>query len=670
MDQLKPVIEFFKKQYFWVLIGVVTLMSIVSWWMTTSSLSSQLKQNTASLDTKYSSVKEVASKASTHPNNASHEKMDAIAVKLAEDVGKAWELQYNRQVKLMQWPANELGQDFVDRVEKYRPIESLTFPLPSGQDPLGLPLRERYRDYVDPLFPRLAKIIGANWTAATKDLGGGSGGGMTGMGGEGAGPGSGGYGSMMGGLTGGSGGANAALPVASKYLVNWDETAQKQLMQNVLWWHNANKAPSTLEILYTQEDLWILEGLMNIIKATNGDAQENFQAAIKNIEFIRIGKQAVGRAGEISGIASTSSMTGGMNSGMPGMDGGDMEGMPGASSGGSMPDPGAAVGPAGGSSGGAGAEGGEGAATETGPPDPASGRYVDTAFQPIEGEKLRSVVTSGALDPTDAPLAVAKRVPVRMRFIMDQRKVNRLLAECGNADLMLEIRQVRINTAAAAAAAGGMGMGGGMGGLFSGGGMPSASGMGGPSSSSSGGSASADMGESGGMMGMLGGGGAVAGSAKSYDLPVEIWGVVYMFNPVDMNKLGLQNVTAETQLENVGRVDAADSTAPTTDPVAPAEGTQPAAEAPAAGVPAAGVPAAGPPAAEAPGGAVPAAPAGGAPAAAAPGGDPNAPAAPGAPAASSPTGEAPAGGAPAAADGGAGATAPAAGAGSATAPGT
>jgi hypothetical protein len=661
MDQLKPVIEFFKKQYFWVLIGVVTLMSIASWWMTTSSLSSQLKANTASLDTKYNSVKEVASKASTHPNSASHEKMDAIAVKLAEDVGKAWELQYNRQVKLMQWPANELGQDFVDRVEKYRPIESLTFPLPSGQDPLGLPLRERYRDYVDPLFPRLAKIIGANWTAATKDLGGGgSGGGMAGMGGEGAGPGSGGYGSMMGGLTGGSGGANAALPIGSKYLVNWDETAQKQMMQNVLWWHNANKAPSTLEILYTQEDLWILEGLMNIIKSTNGDAQENFQAAIKKIEFIRIGKQAVGRAGEISGIASTSSMTGGMNSGMPGMEG-SMEGMPGGSSGGGMPDPGAAVGPAGGSSGGGG-EGGEGAAAETGPPDPASGRYVDTAFQPIEGEKLRSVVTSGALDPTDAPLAVAKRVPVRMRFIMDQRKVNRLLAECGNADLMLEIRQVRINTAAAAAAGGGMGgMGGGMGALFGGGGSPSASGMGGPSSSSSGGSASADMGESGGMMGMLGGGGAVAGSAKTYDLPVEIWGVVYMFNPVDMNKLGLQNVTAETQLENVGRVDAADSTAPTTDPVAPADGTQPAAEAPAAGVPAAAAPAA-----EASGGAVPAAPAGAAPA----GGDSNAPAAPGAPAASSPTAEAPAGGAPAPADGGAGAATPAAGAGSATAPGT
>lgn len=655
MDQLKPVIEFFKKQYFWVLIGVVTLMSIASWWMTTSSLSSQLKANTASLDTKYNSVKEVASKASTHPNSASHEKMDAIAVKLAEDVGKAWELQYNRQVKLMQWPANELGQDFVDKVEKYRPIESLTFPLPSGQDPLGLPLRERYRDYVDPLFPRLAKIIGANWTAATKDLGGGGGGGMTGMGGEGAGPGSGGYGSMMGGLTGGSGGAAAALPVGSKYLVNWDETAQKQLMQNVLWWHNANKAPSTLEILYTQEDLWILEGLMNIIKATNGDAQENFQAAIKKIEFIRIGKQAVGRAGEISGIASTSSMTGGMASGMPGMEG-SMEGMPGGSSGGSMPDPGAAVGPAGGSSGGGG-EGGEGAAAETGPPDPASGRYVDTAFQPIEGEKLRSVVTSGALDPTDAPLAVAKRVPVRMRFVMDQRKVNRLLAECGNADLMLEIRQVRINTAAAAAAAGGMG--GGMGNLFSGGGMPSASGMGGPSSSSSGGSASADMGESGGMMGMMGGGGMVAGAAKTYDLPVEIWGVVYMFNPVDMNKLGLQNVTADTQLENVGRVDAADSTAPTTDPAtAPAEGTQPAAETPAADVPAPGAPAA-----EAPAGTVPAG--------AAPAGDPAAPAAPGAPAASSPTGEAPAGGAPAApADGGAGATQPAAGAGSATAPGT
>lgn len=595
--------------------------------MTKSSLSSELKTQQAMLDSKYGSVQEVSTKVATHPNSSSHEQMDRIVTSIAEDVKKAWELQYNRQVKIMQWP-NELGAEFTSAVDKYRPIENLPFPVTN--DPLGLPLRERYRDYVDPLFPRLAEIIGSSWRASVSDLasapaGEGAAGGIgapTGGGGRGMmGPG------MMGPGMAGSGGA--ADLEAAKQLVVWDVASQKDLMQSVLWWHNTNKAPSTLEILYTQEDLWILEGLMNIIKATNGDAQENFQAAIKNIEFIRIGKKAVGRAGEISSLASTGNMggmgmgMGGSGSMMPPGEGGDMgDSGSGGSSGGSGPTPGMD------GMDGMGMEGmldaASGGSDTSSGPDPASGRYVDTAFQPITGEKIRSVVTSGALDPTDAPLAVAKRIPVRMRFMMDQRKLNRLLTECGNADLMLEIKQVRINTTPAEAAGSG-GLGGMMGG--SGGSGGGRAGPGGMLGAAGGMGLGAPEG-SGGGLGPTGGS-PVVGASKTFDLPVEIYGVVYLFNPVDMNKLGLQNVTADTQLENVGRVTAEESTGVQTDqPSAPAAageagsapanngGAAPATPAPATpapaaptapqdnaagGVPAAGAPAAGQPAAPAAG---------------------------------------------------------------------
>ena len=365
---------------------------------------------------------------------------------------------------------------------------------------------------------------------------------------------------------------NAGL--VAKPLVYWKPESQKELMQSVLWWHNKNKAPSTLEILYTQEDLWIIEGLMNIIKATNGDAQESFQATIKEIEFLRIGKSAVGRAGTLTSLGSTGNMGMGMGMGMgaggsdgmtSGGDGGDQMDM-----GGNIPAPSAPGSEGMGEIGEGGMVGGGAAAA---PLDPASGRYVDTAFQPINGDTLRSVVSSGALNPTDAPLAVAKRVPVRMRFLMDQRKLNRLLSECGNADLLLEIRQVRINTEAFAAAGGG-GMMGGMGGMMGGmGGMMG--GMGGDDEGSAG--LLSGAGGRGGPMGLGGlgggegagtgaaGGGMVVGSAKSYDLPVEIYGIVYLFNPVDMNKLGIEKVTADTQIENVGRVSAEESTGMETD---------------------------------------------------------------------------------------------------------
>jgi len=568
MDQLKPIIEFCKKQYFWILLSVVSVLSITGFVLTKMSMAAELAKQKALVDSKYGVVSQVSGLASTHPNENSHKEMDRIVGVIAEDVRKAWELQYMRQVKIMQWPSS-LGQDFVAQVDKYRPIESLPFPV--TDEKIGLPYRERYRDYVDPLFPKLANIIGANWEVTVNEISGGGGSVGEGSGGIGAPSGGGGRGiGAPGGLNpgdmlGGSGGIGGPTgKVVPKSLVFWQPTSQKELMQSVLWWHSKQRAPSTLEILYTQEDLWIVEGLMNIIKATNGDAQENFQAAIKEIEFLRIGKRAVGRAGVLTSLGSSGNMGGGAmgsgSSGMPMPGGGDDADsqMDIGSSGGNPPAPGAE-----------GMEGildgAEGGAAAPAAPDPASGRYVDIAFQPINGDTLRSVVSGSSFDATNAPLAVAKRVPVRMRFKMDQRKLNRLLTECGNADLLLEIRQVRINTDPHGNADMG-GMMGGFGGTMGGGrGGPQMGGMGGLPGLGS---------PEGGMEGSGSAGGAgpsVVGTSKSYDLPVEIYGIVYLFNPVDMNKLQIEKVTAETQIENVGRVSAAESTGLETDQSATAE---------------------------------------------------------------------------------------------------
>ena len=598
MDQLKPVIEFCKKQYFWILLGLLSLLSIAGFVMTKMALVAELKTQQSLIDSKYTSVQEVSGKASTHPNEKSHAEMDKVVDKIAVDVRSAWDLQFRRQEKIMQWPKElDYQGDFIPVVEKYKPIESL--PFPNTQDPLVNTVRERYRDYVDPLFPKLANIIGARWISSTSAMGnaasaGGSGGGIGAPSGMGGGIGS---PTMLGG-SGLNGAPGESAINGQKVVVIWPAASQQELMKSVLWWHDAKKAPSTLEILYTQEDLWILEGLMNIIKATNGDVQENFQASIKEIEFIRIGKNAVGRAGELTSLGTTGNTgMGGMGSmgsmGSSGMlasndDDSDMDSNAGSSA------------PAPSMDGMEGMVDGSGGGTATAP-DPASGRYVDTAFQPIQGDKIRTVVTSGALDPTDAPLAVAKRIPVRMRFMMDQRKVNRLLTECGNADLLFEVRQVRINTSpfgSGNAIGGMMGGGSGMGGR-------AGPGIGGADGGMGLGPAGRDGDEDFGGMGMGGVAPTVAGGSKSYDLPVEIYGVVYLFNPVDMNKLGLQNVTADTQIENVGRVSAEDSTNPESDASATA-GSEPPTQ-PAAGTPASEPPAATAPAAETP--AVPAVPA-------------------------------------------------------------
>jgi hypothetical protein len=153
--------------------------------------------------------------------------------------------------------------------------------------------------------------------------------------------------------------------------------------------------------------------------------------------------------------------------------------------------------------------------------DPAAGRYVDNAYKPLTAEELRGSLTT--TDPAKAYLAVAKRMPVRMRVRMDQRYLNRLLIECANAPLTLEVRQVRINPGTSGAASMGAYGGGGAGGASPYGGS---GGFGTASSGASGGeSASSPYGSGSGA------GPGMGGPGTSFDAVVEIYGIVYIYNP-------------------------------------------------------------------------------------------------------------------------------------------
>jgi hypothetical protein len=74
--------------------------------------------------------------------------------------------------------------------------------------------------------------------------------------------------------------------------------------------------------------------------------------------------------------------------------------------------------------------------------DPAEGRYLDAKMEPLTADRLRKVAASTARE--DAPLVVAKRMPFRMHLVIDQRKLNRLLTAFCNATLASEIKQIRV----------------------------------------------------------------------------------------------------------------------------------------------------------------------------------------------------------------------------------
>jgi hypothetical protein len=159
--------------------------------------------------------------------------------------------------------------------------------------------------------------------------------------------------------------------------------------------------------------------------------------------------------------------------------------------------------------------------------DPAEYRYVDADFKPLKAAQVRSVVTSATVSEKDAVLAVAKRMPVRMRVTMDQRKLPLFLSECANSRLPVEVKQVRINRPPGSSASGGAS-------------SYAASPMGAPD-----GGMLSPFGGSGGMLSQYGGGSGQRGQSgpDPNSITAELFGIIYIYNPPNDAQLGIQDPT-------------------------------------------------------------------------------------------------------------------------------
>lgn len=475
MAESKKFLTVLKLNYYWIVAGFVLIASTVGYIVARVYLTSEIASRKKAVVAQFEEMKRIGAAAPTHPNAQSDEEMLKLTKILASDVKQAWSAQYSRQEQLFTWPEKAFPassyKSTVAKLNRLRPFElNIEYPAnESGPNALSLKDRNVYRSYIKYVFPEMAKRIGSKWTAE---------------------------------IPGGSDSEGASMSNFEP-IVEWPTTSQQELVSSICYWDNGSESssPSTLQVCYAQEDLWILEGILEIIEKTNQGARANFQAAIKEIEFIRFGAAAMEQAGSVTTSSGNSKFGVGVGGGGGPLGGGgappDMKGL------------GAGRGPGGmGMGGGGGMKTGD--AVER---DPRANRYVDDKYVPMDGARLKQVMENLTL--TDAPMFLAKRVPVRLRFkSMDQNRINEFLANCGNANLVLEVRQVRLNTDAAAAPAG----------------LPSGGGGGGAG------------GKMGGM-GQLGGGAGVTGPPAasklitSNDLPVEVYGIIYLYNPINEAKL-------------------------------------------------------------------------------------------------------------------------------------
>jgi hypothetical protein len=513
MDKVKEIIGHIQKYHFWILCGLVMIMGFISWYMAKSNLDAQTQANVTKIKATETEIKAVQS-FPDHPNDQFTVGMDRIIIPYSHQVGIGWKKRYEQQKEYLVWPQSLIddAEGFLDQVKDLRPIEKVPYPTPKEKE-IPTTYLTVYRNFITLELPKLAKTIGAKWRVAT--------GGDDAATGVPSGPRPSAFFGGPGGAFAADGGSGTPLAEQDNSVVFWSEENQKQILETHFSFASRNENPSTLEVLYAQEDLWVLQALMQIIKKTNGNVDANYDAAVKEINSLQIGRTARGRMGSVMQIQdknATPDALGGPGA-MPGV------AMESAGPGGMTPGPGMIPGP-----GMPGVPGSGGTGTATGNvTDPAFERYVDTNYNPLSPEILRTAATS--TDPTVAINAIAKRIPVRMRLIIDQRRLQELLANCGNHEIPVEVRQVRINCPEGAA-----------------GGDSGPSGGGGEFVGSSGGGRS---GGGGGLRRLRQGGNPAAGAADApqnlQEIEVEVYGIVYIYNPVNEQLLGVDaQSTVET----------------------------------------------------------------------------------------------------------------------------
>ncbi len=158
-----------KKNLFWIVIPTVCLLSLVAWFLATSSMSKDFKTQTSDINKAWSKMRNIGSMEDI-PNEDTSKAMQQNITKRRDIVTKAWRRRVIDQTggiaeeRILVWP-KELGEAFIAQVEKLYPIEkTVTF---GGEEILDADSRREYRNYITMELPKLARRIGAEWKKDT-----------------------------------------------------------------------------------------------------------------------------------------------------------------------------------------------------------------------------------------------------------------------------------------------------------------------------------------------------------------------------------------------------------------------------------------------------------------------------------------------------------------------
>jgi hypothetical protein len=413
MEKLKPLI----KHHFWILTVVVVLATIgvgVWAWMAAGDLINRQKTDILSAETKAKNVLNVradvadAAAGSVHPNQDTIQGMSKEIESGKSEVLAAWTKLFDEQKAFLAWPGDILPPNIAKPFDAVRP-EQLKFDPNSRDVIVNETIRKQIRQLLPNFMPFLVNSVRAKWSEVD--------------------------------VTGETGKVPAVAAVAAEApsddmeKLMFDEPLVEWALGDQIKWYNQltnfkgngnqsiDGTPTTIQVVYLKEDLMLLNGILEIIRESNQNAVVPSQTAIREINNIMIGKEA-----HEAKPLDVGSAVGGGASGAMGEAAGRMDMMrqymEGIMNGGEKEE--TVV-----------------SASDAEKMDPANMRYVDKDFKPIEAGKYRQSVSSTQLG-ADSWMMVVKRVPVRLRLRVDERRIPEILEKCANAKIPLEVRQITL----------------------------------------------------------------------------------------------------------------------------------------------------------------------------------------------------------------------------------
>jgi hypothetical protein len=455
VDKLRPLINWTKKNRFWIGCVLLSVMMVGIWFWGAKAIDDQTNEFTSKVKSQVAAangIMQVSAEegVSAHPNSSTEAGMKQEMKASLNQIIEAWKLRYAAQQSILKWPTEIINNDeFIRAFSKFNPPETFPEKYVTGR---GL---DRYLDLYRVQIPKQMEhicrdILRTKWNydpeyleekdaplAAGMGMGMGYGGGFDdfemmeeydemGMG----------MGMGMGGAGTQAYGPNGALvnDELNRFAVIWDDRNQELWHQKLTRFKglddhfNAVEAPTPLQVYMLQQDLWLLEAIFTIIRQINGDADANDLATIKRIDHVALGREARSQQGKLTqfdprlkGLAPTLGM--GDEDMMSDGDFGDFEMDMDMGMGEIDPN----------------------AFDKFASYSPYHGRYVDVNYRPLPATLVREVLTATELPEEQLELIVAKRVPVRIALRMDERKIPEFMAACANSPFAIEINQIRIN---------------------------------------------------------------------------------------------------------------------------------------------------------------------------------------------------------------------------------